>query len=238
MLRRRSIGTRTTPAFVLPGESLSKYGGAPAPDGSEVRHEKPAAPRRPASTSKPSTLVDAPLAWDGSGLLPGESLSRHRRQAESPDEAEPQPANDASTPIRKPGSSGRRSSRRLRSGRRPHFTRSETTEEERPDTEFEEDYFLSHSGQSDEEKAPSTLERVRSNSEGDLDLEESDFTADSETASAEEDLTVHERNITILRRGSRTRLPPTTLILPAPTGFRLFGFGGKKKTEGRAARHR
>jgi ribonuclease G len=66
-------------AFVLPGESLSKYGGTPAPSAA-----KPEAPVRPAVTSKPSTLIEAPLAWDGSGLLPGESLARHRdRQPEA-----------------------------------------------------------------------------------------------------------------------------------------------------------
>ncbi len=70
-------------AFVLPGESLSKYGGAPAPE-----TEKPAqqqfAPSRPASTFKPSTLVEAPIQWDGSGVLPGESISRHRSRRSEP----------------------------------------------------------------------------------------------------------------------------------------------------------
>ena len=62
--------------FVLPGESLSKYGGAP-PQASSKTSESPAPPR-PASTFKPATLVDRPIEWDGSGLLPGESLSRRR----------------------------------------------------------------------------------------------------------------------------------------------------------------
>ncbi len=80
--------------FVLPGESLSKYGGAPAPEPPTLTD----APAREVSTPKPSTLIEAPLAWDGSGLLPGESLSRHRsRQAEplaerTPEtQAEPRP---------------------------------------------------------------------------------------------------------------------------------------------------
>jgi Ribonuclease G/E len=63
--------------FVLPGESLSKYGGAPASDAPANTSPTPV---RPASTFKPSTLIEAPLAWDGSGLLPGESLSRHRNR--------------------------------------------------------------------------------------------------------------------------------------------------------------
>ena len=70
---------RAPEPFVLPGESLSRYGGTPAE--TPQRREAPA---RPASTYKPATLIEAPLAWDGSGLLPGESLSRHRgRQPES-----------------------------------------------------------------------------------------------------------------------------------------------------------
>jgi len=72
--------------FVLPGESLSKYGGTSA-----AEESKPAvqAPARAGSFAKPSTLIEAPLEWDGSGLLPGESLSKHRtRQAEPETEAE------------------------------------------------------------------------------------------------------------------------------------------------------
>jgi len=77
--------------FVLPGESLSKYGGA-AED--EFPKSAPAAgsvsPARPASAFKPATLIEAPIQWDGSGLLPGESISRHRgRQPESAAEAAP-----------------------------------------------------------------------------------------------------------------------------------------------------
>jgi ribonuclease G len=62
--------------FVLPGESLSRYGGAPAGDAVRPVAE-PEAPARPASTYKPATLIESPIQWDGSGLLPGESLSRH-----------------------------------------------------------------------------------------------------------------------------------------------------------------
>jgi Rne/Rng family ribonuclease len=79
---RSGRSERTPEAFVLPGESLSKYGGTtvetPKP------HLETAAAARPASTYKPSTLIEAPIVWDGSGLLPGESLSRHRgNRAES-----------------------------------------------------------------------------------------------------------------------------------------------------------
>ena len=81
----RSVPTTPAP-FVLPGESLSRYGGTTA---AETPKPEPAA--RPSGFSKPSTLIDTPIEWDGSGLLPGESLSRHRfRQAEPETEAETQ----------------------------------------------------------------------------------------------------------------------------------------------------
>jgi len=63
--------------IVLPGESLSKYGGR-----TESRSTPSAAPSRgPAPTrgsAKPSTLVEVPTGWDGGAVLPGETLSRHR----------------------------------------------------------------------------------------------------------------------------------------------------------------
>jgi Rne/Rng family ribonuclease len=77
-------GERTAVAFVLPGESLSKYGGERSAE-SVKAEAQPAAPPRPASTFKPASLIETPLAWDGSGLLPGESISRHRRREPEPE---------------------------------------------------------------------------------------------------------------------------------------------------------
>jgi ribonuclease G len=77
--------------FVLPGESLSKYGGTPVETApaAATELEKPA---RPGTTFKPSTLIETPIVWDGSGLLPGESLSRHReRPAETPVDVSSEP---------------------------------------------------------------------------------------------------------------------------------------------------
>ena len=68
---------RAPSPLVLPGESLSKYGGEPLSESSKA--EAPAPPPRPKSTFKPATLIESPLQWDGTGLLPGESLSRHRQ---------------------------------------------------------------------------------------------------------------------------------------------------------------
>jgi ribonuclease G len=80
--RRANVAQVPVP-FVLPGESLSKYGGTAADSAAEDAAEAPA-PVRPASTYKPSTLIESPIQWDGSGLLPGESLSRHRTPAAEP----------------------------------------------------------------------------------------------------------------------------------------------------------
>jgi ribonuclease G len=69
--------------FVLPGESLSKYrrGDAPAAVAATQHKESPAPAAKP--TFQPSTMVTGPLAWDGSGVLPGESLSRRKRPRET-----------------------------------------------------------------------------------------------------------------------------------------------------------
>ncbi|HEY4046034.1 MAG TPA: Rne/Rng family ribonuclease [Acidobacteriaceae bacterium] len=60
----------------LPGESLSKYGGPNAAKASVPA----AADREPQRTSyaasKPSTLIETPIEWNGAGLLPGESRTR------------------------------------------------------------------------------------------------------------------------------------------------------------------
>ncbi len=69
--------------IVLPGESLSKYGGrteSTSPS-SAVSSRSPAPAR---STFKPSTMVEVPTGWDGGAVLPGESLSRRRSSNSSP----------------------------------------------------------------------------------------------------------------------------------------------------------
>jgi Rne/Rng family ribonuclease len=84
-----SVPLAESTPFVLPGESLSRYGGVPV----ETEKKPSFEPTRPATTSRPSTLIQAPIAWDGSGLLPGESLARHRsRDAEPEAQAETQRA--------------------------------------------------------------------------------------------------------------------------------------------------
>ena len=79
-------GTLAANRILLPGESLSKYGG---PSG-ETRSEsnsgaavQTAAVKTNYVAPKPSTLIEAPLDWDGGLLMPGESLSRYRGKTEA-----------------------------------------------------------------------------------------------------------------------------------------------------------
>ena len=72
-----------TKAF-LPGESLSKYGHAPAVEPQieiEALPSNPIEPTRPTpayTAFKPSTLIETPIHWDGGSMLPGETISRYR----------------------------------------------------------------------------------------------------------------------------------------------------------------
>jgi Rne/Rng family ribonuclease len=90
---------RPAVAFSLPGESLSKYGGTPRTAAQPADSPAPQ-PRANVVMTKPSTLIETPLQWNGDGLLPGESISRYRGEpnekpaAASPaviEEAEPVP---------------------------------------------------------------------------------------------------------------------------------------------------
>jgi len=85
---RRGPEASPAPApFVMPGESLSKYGGStpstPAPSRLVLTElppdTSPALPER--TVAKPSTLIEDEIVWDGRGLFPGESIARHARTA-------------------------------------------------------------------------------------------------------------------------------------------------------------
>jgi ribonuclease G len=69
---------RPAVAFSLPGESLSKYGGQTARTPAPPAESREPQQRASVITSKPSTLIQAPIQWNGEGLLPGESISRYR----------------------------------------------------------------------------------------------------------------------------------------------------------------
>jgi ribonuclease G len=72
-------GPRAPVAFSLPGESISKYGGqSAAPTSAPPVDSRAPQQRANVVIAKPSTLIETPLAWDGAGPLPGESISRYR----------------------------------------------------------------------------------------------------------------------------------------------------------------
>jgi len=75
-----SVPTTNQP-IVLPGESLSRYGGKPAETTTQQAASASAVAPKPVVSGtvyKPSTLVENVPGWDGGAELPGESLSRHR----------------------------------------------------------------------------------------------------------------------------------------------------------------
>ncbi len=91
--RRGASAFASTP-IVLPGESLSKYGGASSEGATqENATRRVALPVRPESSFKPTTMIESPIVWDGSGVLPGESLSKHRKHKD-------EPASEATTDVR------------------------------------------------------------------------------------------------------------------------------------------
>ncbi len=66
-------------AFALPGESLSKYGGqSAARTPAQPVESRVPQPKANVVLTKPSTLIETPIEWNGDGLLPGESISRYR----------------------------------------------------------------------------------------------------------------------------------------------------------------
>ena len=193
--------------FVLPGESLSKYGGS-APEPAEKPAPETAAPARPASSFRPSSLIEAPLEWDGSGLLPGESLSRHRgRPAEAQSEAEPELQGGLSHRAEGTGNAA------------------DAFEEEAFVEEMEED--------APELPAERAAETPAHEGEEDLTEETTEIAAEAHVPAAESSSAVDPEASETTESGEDESAPNATAshhIDPAPpTGFRLFGLGGKKK---------
>jgi ribonuclease G len=166
--------------FVLPGESLSKYGGTPV-DVAPAAQKTAAAPR-PASTFKPSTMIEAPLAWDGSGLLPGESLAKHRT-------SEPEPE-------------------------------VEETVESAPEASVEEDIFVEETVTLQPEAVHAAIKEIEPEEEEE-ETDEPEGTDEPEETDEMEEKAAPEDDASASYR-----------VDPAPpTGFRLFGIGGKKKKD-------
>jgi ribonuclease G len=189
--------------FILPGESLRKYGGT-AEDESPKSAPAASAPARPASTFKPASLIEAPLAWDGSGLLPGESISRHRtRQAEPEVEVDAEPqgvfsdAVDASTQA--------------------------------PDAVEEDEFFAERS--ESEPASESTLAPSATHEYEVEEVVEEEFDAPEATALQDESATADEVEETESTPPDSDAHASHHVDPAAPSGFRLFGLGGKKKAE-------
>ncbi len=194
-------GQRAPEAFVMPGESLSKYGATPAAEAPRSPRE-PAAPR-PASTFKPASLVEAPLQWDGSGLLPGESLSLRRREAEQPVETSHAAAEDlAPAPDAELATdesvelASEETNEEFEESSESAFHDAELKSPDEPVVEFEED-----------ELAPEGFEPLTEE-----ELSPPDELPSEISSEPEEDADASHR------------VDPS-----APSGFKLFGFGKKKK---------
>ncbi|MGA2569998.1 MAG: Rne/Rng family ribonuclease [Terracidiphilus sp.] len=198
--------SRHAPApFVLPGESLSKYGAAPAAETAKTEPEPAVA--RPAHTSRPSTLVEAPLAWDGSGLLPGESLSvrRHAEPEEIAPEPWVEPSHEASQEeLAAPaGVTHEEIVEEFEEFAPASFHETESKLPQEPPLEFDEDELAPDAGEFQDEGT--AVAELAAPAEATLEPEDEDASASH-------------------------RIEPS-----APTGFRLFGFGKKKKEEDEAA---
>ncbi len=233
-------GHKAPAAFVLPGESLSKYGGASAAD-SPSTAPVPVGPSRPASAFRPSTLIEAPLAWDGSGLLPGESLSLRRRQPELPAEASPEPQREAAQEPPSDFSAApttdfthEEAFEESEESVPPSLQGMERAEPQEPAFEFEEEDLTAGSMEPLSWEEPPALEAAEDAIGTEPDSEESTLSApdgseiaDPPSATSGELASAPDKEA---ESSASHRIDPS-----APTGFRLFGFGGKKKEAGEAA---
>jgi len=244
--------------FVLPGESLSKYGATPIEDA-----PKAAAPAPPASSFKPSTMIDIPLEWDGSGLLPGESISRHRDRKPEPieqDVLEISGVFSDAVPANEPSESG------ATVDAADEIEEEEFVEEmtEAPavvevaaieipaeaaaghlvdEQPAEEDEYEETSETAPAQEEPAAEESAP------VETKDYEVETEFEQPSADETLAepmVRQDEVVVAQPASSEPEPDTkgetdepeadasashNVEPAAPTGFRLFGLGGKKKTE-------
>jgi len=228
-------GQQAQEAFVLPGESLSKYGGAPGLDAPKAAKE-PAVPPQSRFTSRPSTLVEAPLGWDGSGLLPGESLSRHRR-SEGAEESRHEPQSELSA---KPGEDFARGemTEEIEEWTPAGFEKQEASQERETRLEFEEERLAADSIEvfdPDRSDAP-LLESAGRNERA---FEEFSLAAASDHQAAQDESTTAGALPATPEAGAPGEEADASAshhIDPSsPSGFRLFGLGGKKRKDEEAA---
>jgi ribonuclease G len=236
-------GAVPTP-FVLPGESLSKYGGAGAETGPAKTGQQEATPARPVSTYKPSTLIETPLEWDGSGLLPGESISKHRNRQSEP-ELEPETqisavANDADEAASEQRIDSLQGFTVLAEGsfieemieEAPEVVDETAAVAEVPEHRFAEAEFVEEEMDEEEliadeeiaQAAEATPEAVVEITTEELVEEAAEAAPEAEAEGAAE-------------AEPEANAEASHNIDPSPsTGFRLFGLGSKKKKEEEAAK--
>jgi ribonuclease G len=203
--------------FVLPGESLSKYGGTPAEESSAP---EPVAPARPASSFKPATLIEAPIVWDGSGLLPGESLSKHRNREQEPSaEATGEPSGVFEDATRETGAPDATEELELVE-ERAEVAADKTAEVLAPETatdrpaEEQEETFEDEQYEESGETAPEVPAAV-------------EHVAEPVEEVHPEEAAAHEASEPEADASASHNIDPA-----APTGFKLpFGLGKKKKEE-------
>jgi ribonuclease G len=215
--------------FVLPGESLSKYGGTPEDDAQE-HTQAPAAPVRPASSFKPATLIEAPLRWDGSGLLPGESLSKHRSRGPEPaGGAAPQQSAAAPDEIEEEDFVTESTTSDLESAPEPEF---EATEEVLA-PEFAEDHLVEESLEEDE------FEETASDAPANpAPANTDDYTVEPaiDEPSADEPVAAPVTRQDESEDADSEASASHHIDPDPPTGFRLFGLGKKKEEKAAAAK--
>ena len=204
--------------FVLPGESLSKYGGVPA-EGASTAETEAVAPVRPSSSFKPASLIEAPIVWDGSGLLPGESLSKHRNRDYEPTERAFPAAQEtgiAADEIEEEALVDER-------------TEAETVSHTSPEPEFEATSGTFVLESEDDDFTEETTEAAPDEKPA-VDAEEYVEETEIPEPSADEPLAspvVRQDEVVPDTDASASH----NVDPAAPTGFRLFGFGKKKEEE-------
>ncbi len=221
-------GERAPAAFVLPGESLSKYG---APPGEVAPKAVTEAPARPASTFKPASLIDSPIEWDGSGLLLGESLSKHRnRQPEPPSEGAYDPGTESPDRFEEEAFVAERELSAEGSGLAPV---SES------DDFFEETFEVAPRSVEDssesEEPIPDshdeyTVEPVIETPSADEPVAPSVTREDEVVSQPQHDGPAgHQKSEDEFEESQEDRSASHNVDPNPPVGFRFFGLGGKKK---------
>jgi ribonuclease G len=238
--RAERASAAQTGHFVLPGESLSKYGGVTAAEPAATT-----APSRPASTFKPSTLIEVPLEWNGSGLLPGESISKHNaRQTEAAvaavhTDAEDKKATEAASSSEESKAEARAietvsttPAAESHSGAVAFVEEIEESVEFAPETKSEiaEDVepevpAAEVAGTSGEEEF--VEEELAKGDAIQENLPEVAQTAEESVSPAENEATADQ---TEADAAASYKVDPQR-----PSGFRLFGLGGKKKKDEHAA---